>query len=127
MILNTLRKVDFDQAREYTFGDENSLTEKLAIAIFNPEDMKISNIREKSAVKITSKYGSIVVYAISDKEVPKNMVLMPVSVFSNQITGVENNNLIYKNIEVSVVPTNEKITEFNDIYRKLQNLKEKSR
>ena len=36
MILNTVRMVDHDQAKEHMFGDEQSLMDNLALAIINP-------------------------------------------------------------------------------------------
>jgi len=40
MVVNTVRMVDYDQAKEYSEGDNTTLSEKLAIGLINPEDFK---------------------------------------------------------------------------------------
>ena len=120
MLLNTVRKVDNDQLREYTSGDNNSLQEKLAIGIFNPEDMENLIIKENSRVKMSSKFGSVIVNVKQDKNVPKGTIIMPVSIWSNQITGVENKELVFKNIEAKVESTQEPVLSFEDILNSIK-------
>ena len=107
--------VDYDQLKEFTIGDNNSLKENLAIGIFNPEDMKKLKLTEKSRAKLSSKFGNVIVNVKQDKDVPKGLIIMPVSIWANQITGVENEELIFKNIEVTVVSTQEPVLSFEDI------------
>jgi len=115
MLVNTVRMVDYDQLREFTIGDNNSLKENLAIGIFNPEDMKKLKLTEKSRVKLNSKFGNVIVNVKQGKDVPKGLIIMPVSIWSNQITGVEDGKLIFKNIDVNVVITKEPVSSFEDI------------
>ncbi len=115
MLVNTVRMVDYDQLKEFTIGDNNSLKENLAIGIFNPEDMKKLKLTEKSRAKLSSKFGNVIVNVKQDKDVPKGLIIMPVSIWANQITGVENEELIFKNIEVNVVSTQEPVLSFEDI------------
>ena len=122
MLVNTVRMVDYDQLREFAIGDNNSLKENLAIGIFNPEDMKKLKITEKSKVKLSSKFGNVIVNVKQGKDIPIGIILMPVSLWSNQITGVENGELIYKNIKVDVVSTQESLANLEDI---LSSIKQK--
>ncbi len=102
MILNTIRIMDYDQAKEYSFGDDNSLTEHLAIGLLNPEDFKNLSLTTNVNLKISNKYGSVIIKPIQDENVPLGMINMPVSIWANQITGLENNEAIFKNIKVNV-------------------------
>jgi formylmethanofuran dehydrogenase subunit D len=122
--LNTIRKVDNDQAREFAFGDDTSLKEKLAIVILNPEDIKQLNIKPSSIVKIYHESGAVNVKIIQDKKVPSKMAMMPVSIWSNQLTRVINNELVYKNIEVKIEADDGPILDYKSI---LQKIKEGSR
>ncbi|GAG00193.1 unnamed protein product, partial [marine sediment metagenome] len=42
--LNSMRKIDNDQVKEYAFGTEDSLEEHLAICFINPKDFKKLNL-----------------------------------------------------------------------------------
>jgi formylmethanofuran dehydrogenase subunit D len=123
-ILNTIRKMDNDQAREYALGDETTLKEKLAIVMLNPDDIKQLNIKQGSIVKIYNETGFVHVKCIQDKKVPLNMAMMPVSIWSNQITIVINNELEYKNIEVKIEAVDKPILDLKSI---LQKIREESR
>ena len=37
-LLNTIRKIDNDQVKEHSFGNEQSLEENLAVSFINPKD-----------------------------------------------------------------------------------------
>lgn len=115
MIVNTVRMVDYDQLREFMAGDNDSLKENLAIGLFNPKDMEKLKLTEKSNVKLSSKFGQIIVNVKQKEDVPNGIIIMPVSIWSNQITGVENGELIFKNIEVNAESTQEPILNFEDI------------
>ncbi len=119
-ILNTIRKIDYDQAREFAFGDDASLKEKLAIVILNPEDIKQLNIKQDSIVKIYHETGFVNVRCIQDKKVPLKMAMMPVSIWSNQLTLVLNNDLVYKNIEVKIEANDEPILDYKSILQKIK-------
>ena len=44
LILNTSRRVDNDQVKEFGLGNEQSLKEKLAVSFINPSDYKSLNL-----------------------------------------------------------------------------------
>ncbi len=119
-LLNTVRKVDNDQAREFAFGDDTSLKEKLAIVFLNPEDITQLNVKPGSVVKIYHELGSINVNCSQDKKVPLKMAIMPVSIWSNQLTRVMNNELEYKNIAVKIEANNEPILDFKLLLQKIK-------
>lgn len=120
MILNTVRMVDHDQAREYSLGDEKSLEEKLAIGILNPEDFKSLNLTPSLHLKMSNTQGQIIVGIKEDENVPQGTILMPISIWSNQLTSFEKNKLIYKNITVNVEATRDPITSFNQIINSIK-------
>ncbi len=115
MLLNTVRMIDFDQVREHTFGDNNSLKEKLAIGLINPEDFNKLNLKSSLNLKLKNNFGSVIIKPQQDKNVPLGTVIMPVSIWANQITGIESNELIYKNIIVNVEATSESVLDFKDL------------
>ena len=120
MTLNTVRMVDHDQAREHSFGDEKSLEENLAIAVINPEDFKKLNLTQSLHLTVSNKNGQIIVGIKEDESVPQGTVLMPISIWSNQLTEVEKNELIFKNITVHVEATRDPITTFNEIIKSIK-------
>lgn len=115
MLLNTVRMVDFDQVREHAFGDDNSLKEKLAIGLINPEDFNKLNLKSSLNLKLKNNFGSVIIKPQEDKNVPLGTVIMPVSIWANQITGIEDNELIYKNIIVTVELTSDSVLDFKDL------------
>jgi len=119
-ILNTVRRIENDQSKEFSLGDRKSLLEKLAIALINPKDFDKLNPNGKPNLKISSNFGIIIVKGVADEDVPEGTVLMPISIWSNQITGVENSELIYKNIKVDVVVTEEQINDLNSVINKIK-------
>ncbi|MFW9948175.1 MAG: molybdopterin dinucleotide binding domain-containing protein [Candidatus Odinarchaeota archaeon] len=119
-ILNTVRRMENDQSREFSLGDRKSLLEKLAIALINPKDLDKLNPSSKPNLKISSNFGIIIVKGVADEDVPEGTVLMPISIWSNQITGVENSELIYKNLEVDVEVTDEQVNNLNSIINKIK-------
>ncbi|MHA2430054.1 MAG: molybdopterin dinucleotide binding domain-containing protein [Promethearchaeota archaeon] len=119
-ILNTVRRMENDQSKEFSLGDKKSLVEKLAIAFINPKDFDRLNLSSKSNLKISSNFGIIIVKGIADEDVPEGTVLMPISIWSNQITGVENSELRYKNMKVDVEITEEQINDLNSLINKIK-------
>ena len=115
MILNTVRMVDHDQAREYAVGDEKSLMENLAIGILNPEDFKKLNLTSSLNLKISSEYGEVLVKNKQDENIPEGIIIMPVSIWANQLTGIIGKEPIYKNILVKVEPSRDSILTIQDL------------
>lgn len=120
MILNTMRMVDHDQAREHALGDEKSLEENLAVALINPGDFKKLNLTRSLHLAVSNKNEQIIVGIKEDEDVPQGTILMPVSIWANQLTSFESNEIIYKNITVNVEPTRDPITSFNQIINSIR-------
>jgi len=120
MIVNTVRMVDNDQTREYSFGDNSSLKDKLAIGFINPEDFKNLNISSNLNLRLDNKFGSVVIKPIEEEDVPTGIIIMPVSIWANQITGIERNELVYKNIEVNVEVTSDSILEIQNLINSIK-------
>ena len=118
-LLNTIRKIDNDQVKEYTFGTEQSLEENLAICFINPKDFDKLNLVSSLHLKISNKENHIIVKVEKDDNVPEGTVTMPVSIWSNQLSEVQNHELLYKNIVVNVEATRELIMKFEEIIQKL--------
>lgn len=121
MLVNAVRMVDHDQTREYALGDEDSLKEKLALGMMNPEDFKKLNLTSKLNIKLSNKYGQVIIKAIQEKEVPSGVILMPISIWVNQITGFEHDRLLFKNIKVSVNVSSEPIMNVKDLINSFKN------
>jgi len=115
MVINTVRKIDHDQAKEHAFEDDKSLKENVALAVVNPENLKNLNLQNNSNIKITSQFGNVILRVQEDKDVPKGMIYIPVSIWANQLTGIINDQLIYKNLKANVEPSNEPVLDFKDL------------
>ena len=118
-LLNSIRKIDNDQVKEYTFGTEQSLEENLAICFINPKDFDILNLVSSLHLKISNKKKHIIVKVEKEDNVPEGTVTMPVSIWSNQLSEVQNHELLYKNIVVNVEATRDPIMKFEEIIQKL--------
>jgi formylmethanofuran dehydrogenase subunit D len=122
MILNTVRMVDYDQMKEYAFGNENSLTEHLAIGIINPDDFKSLNLTSKLNLLLSNNYGNVIIKPIQDKNAPLGTINMPVSFWANQITGIENKELIYKNLKVRVEQTTDSVKNIKELLESIKKM-----
>ncbi len=118
-ILNSIRRIDNDQVKEYTFGTEQSLEEKLAICFINPKDFEKLNLVASLHLKISNKEKHVIVKVEKDDDVPDGTVLMPVSIWSNRLSVVQNNEILYKNIVVNMEATREPIMKFKEIIQEL--------
>jgi formylmethanofuran dehydrogenase subunit D len=117
--LNSIRRIDNDQVKEHAFGTEQSLEEKLAICFINPKDFEKLNLVSSLHLKISNKEKHVIVKVEKDDDVPEGMVLMPVSIWSNRLSVVQNNDLLYKNIVVNMEATREPIMKFEEIIQEL--------
>jgi formylmethanofuran dehydrogenase subunit D len=118
-ILNTIRRIDNDQVKEFTFGTEQSLEEKLAVCFINPKDFDKLNLVSSLHLKISNKEKHVIVKIEKDDNVPAGTVTMPVSIWSNRLSEVLNNELLYKNVAVNVEATREPILKFKEIIQEL--------
>jgi formylmethanofuran dehydrogenase subunit D len=118
-ILNSIRRIDNDQAKENAFGTEQSLEEKLAICFINPKDFEKLNLVSSLQLKISNKEKHVIVKVEKDDDVPDGTVLMPVSIWSNRLSVVQNNEILYKNIVVNMEATREPIMKFKEIIQEL--------
>ena len=118
-MLNSIRRIDNDQVKEHAFGTEQSLEENLAICFINPKDFEKLNLVSSLHLKISNKEKHVIVKVKKDDDVPEGMVLMPVSIWSNRLSVVQNGELLYKNIVVDVEATREPIMKFKEIIQEL--------
>jgi len=115
MIVNTVRMVDYDQLREHSFGDDNSLKENLAFGMLNPEDYKKLNLTPSLNLKLANDYGQVIIKVKQEKDIPLGTILMPVSIWANQITGIINKQLIFKNLKVNAEATRDTVLDIKDL------------
>jgi len=118
-LLNSIRKIDNDQVKEHAFGTEQSSEEKLALCFINPKDFDKLNLVSSLHLKISNKEKHIIVKVEKDDNIPEGTVAMPVSIWSNRLSEVQNNELLFKNIVVNVEATREPIMKFKEIIQKL--------
>lgn len=117
--LNTVRKIDNDQTKEHAFGTEQSLEENLAICFINPKDFDKLNLVPSLHLKIANDKKEIIVKVKKDDNIHEGSISMPVSIWSNQLTEVQSNEILYKNICVDVEATRDLLTNFKEIMKRL--------
>ncbi|MFW9941581.1 MAG: molybdopterin dinucleotide binding domain-containing protein [Candidatus Thorarchaeota archaeon] len=117
MIVNTVRMVDYDQVREYNLGDDQSLRENLAIGILNPEDFNMLNLTSNLNLKLSNENGEVIIKVKQDKNIPKGTIVMPVSIWANQLTGFNEKTLILKNFRINAEGTRENVLEIIDLLK----------
>jgi formylmethanofuran dehydrogenase subunit D len=120
MLVNTVRMLEHDQVKEYFFGDDASLKDNLALAILNPQDFKKMNLTPRLNLRITSKFGNVVLQVKQDEDVPLGTITIPVSIWANQITGIENNELVFKNINARVEATGDQVMDVKEILKSIK-------
>ncbi len=120
MLLNIVRMIDYDQAFEFTESEIESIGEKLAISFINSKDFKEMYLVPSLNLHLSNKYGDIIVKFKQNENLPKGIILMPVSIWSNQLTYTINGDIIYKNIKIQVEGTRDQITKFDDIIKNLK-------
>ena len=118
-VLNSMRKIDNDQVKEHAFGTEQSLEENLAICFVNPKDYEKLNLVSSLHLKISNEENFVIVKVEKDDDIHEGMIVMPVSIWSNRLSVVQNNEILYKNIAVNVEATREPIMKFKEIIEKL--------
>lgn len=120
MILNTVRMVDYDQVREYAFGDDNSLKENLAICIINPEDFNKLNLTPSLNLKLSNDNGEVIIKVKQDEKIPPGTIVMPVSIWANQLIGINNESIVYKNLKTNVEATRENVLDIRNLLESLK-------
>ena len=120
MILNTVRMVDYDQVREFAFGDDNSLKENLAICIINPEDFKKLNLTPSLNLKLTNDNGEVIIKVKQDDNIPAGTILMPVSIWANQLTEISDDSLVFKNLKINAEATRESVLHIKSLLESLK-------
>ena len=119
LMLNLVRMMDHDEAREFALGDINSMEDELAIAFINPKDFEEMYLTKSLKLHISNEHGEIIVKFEQDEDVPVGSLLMPVSIWSNQLTGVKNDYLINKNILVEVEASRDPPTKLSELIDKI--------
>ena len=115
MIVNTVRMVDYDQLREHSFGNDDSLKENLAIGILNPEDFEKLNLTPDLNLKLVNEHGQVIIKVKQKKDIPLGTILMPISIWANQITGIINNQLIFKNVKINAEITRNNVLDIKGL------------
>ena len=120
MLMNTIRMVNHDQRKEHAFGNNSSLKKNLAIGLINSTDFKKLNLSEDLNLKLTNSFGSVIIKVKQDNNIPLGIINVPVSIWANQITGIENDELIYKNIKVEVESTKDSVLGIEDLLKSIK-------
>lgn len=120
MLLNTVRKVDYDQLKEYALGDENSLKENLAICFINPNDFKKLGLTSSLNLKLSNMNGEVIIKVKQDENIPTGSTVMPVSIWASQLTGVYDESLVFKNLEVNAEPTRERVLNISEVLESIR-------
>jgi formylmethanofuran dehydrogenase subunit D len=115
MIVNTVRMVDYDQLKEHAFGDDSSLKDNLAIGIVNPEDYEKLNITPSLNLELVNKHGKVIIKIKKEENIPLGTILMPISIWANQIIGISNDQTVFKNIKVTAQATTDKVLDLTDV------------
>ena len=113
--------VDYDQSKEYSLGDDSSLKENLAIGLLNPDDYDELKVTTNFNLKLANEHGKVIIKIIKEKNVPLGTILMPVSIWSNQIIGIRNGQISFKNIEVNVETTTDNVLDIKDLLNIIKN------
>lgn len=118
--LNTVRLFDHDEAREFTFSDVENMEEKLAIAFIHPDDFEEMYLVPSLKLHISNENGEIVVKFKQDEDVPRGTILMPVSIWSNQLTSVTKGEIQAKHVTVEVEGSRDSPTKLMELIERIK-------
>ncbi len=118
--LNTVRLFAHDEAREFSFSDIDNMEENLAIAFINPEDFEDMYLVPSLKLHISNESGEVVVKFKQDETVPKGTILMPVSIWSNQLTTVKNDEIFVKHVKVEVEGSRDPPTKLKELIERIK-------
>lgn len=118
--VSSIRMLEHDQAREYAFGDEESFKKNLAITLINPEDFEELGMTKSLPLHLKSEFGEVNIWVRKEEDIPKGHLYMPASIYFNQISGVKNGEIIYKNIECEAHPTRDQPLTKEELIKKIE-------
>jgi formylmethanofuran dehydrogenase subunit D len=118
--LNPVRMIDFDEAKEFALGDIDNIEDKMAIAFINPKDFEEMYLTPSLKLHISNENGEVTVKFEQDVNVPAGTILMPVSIWTNQLTRVKDDELLNKNILVEVEASRDQPTKLTEILKKIK-------
>ncbi|MEN4018966.1 MAG: tungsten-dependent formylmethanofuran dehydrogenase subunit FwdD [Methanobacterium sp.] len=121
VILNTGRTVWQGEAIE-SGKDLQMYIDTAAICHMNRDQMNTLGVKNGDTIKITSKYGEVVVYAVETAEtLPEGMVYMPMGPWCNHVISPLLDSMAmpdFKDTEVEVMPTDEKVLDMPSLMKK---------
>ncbi len=88
----------------------------------NPEDMNALGLKDGDRVRVTTQYGSVVLYVKrSVLDVPRGVVMIPLGIYANRILPSESGTgtPIYKNVRCRVEKTDEEVLSIEEIVREV--------
>lgn len=121
-MLNTGRTIWQGEAIEA--GKNLEMYRKAAgVCYMNPEDMTALGVKDGDAIKITSKYGDVVVHAVTTKEpAPLGMIFVPMGPWANRIVLPDTESTSMPSFKgpltVDVEKSNEEVLLMADLMRK---------
>lgn len=118
--LTTIREFEHDQKSLINELSEDEFIKRVAVCIIHPETYNKIVPKSGLNLKLTTKYGSVVLKPEWDESIPLEMVYVNKSIWANQITGVFNDKILFKNIEVKVEPSEENVPNIADLLIKIK-------
>jgi len=118
--LNSIRLIEHDQAEEFTFGEIEKMEENMAIAFINHEDFEEMYLTPSLKLHLFNEHGEVVVRFEQDEKIPKGTIVMPVSIWSNQLTSTKDGKLLNKNIPVNCEASRDPPTPLKELIEKIK-------
>ncbi|MFO8018781.1 MAG: hypothetical protein R6U96_09110 [Promethearchaeia archaeon] len=118
--VSSIRMLENDQAREYTFGDEESFQKNLAIGLIHPDDFEDLGMTKSLPLHLKNEFGEVNIWVKRDEGVPRGNIYMPTSIYFNQISGVKNGEIVYKNVECEARPTRDQPLKREKLLEKIK-------
>ncbi len=116
VILNTGRTTEQGVALEFSKSSEEYY-KKVALALLNRRDMDDLGLREDTRVKVSTKFGSVVVRCKEGK-LDRGNVFMPLGPWASLVIGVDTEGTgmpLAKGVEVEVSKTEDELTSLSRI------------
>lgn len=116
--LLTGRTINQGTGKEYGKFSEKYM-ESVAVCQIDPEDMKKLGVKEGKNVKVTTKFGSVVLKAEKSLRAPHpHVVFVPYGPWANALIGPCTNSLgmpTFKGVPAEIEPSDEKVPVLSEL------------
>ncbi|MBD3230598.1 MAG: tRNA CCA-pyrophosphorylase [Candidatus Lokiarchaeota archaeon] len=109
------------EVSEFLGKDSEEHFKSSSICLISEEDLNELGIKSSTNVKVSTKWGSVILTAVKSSYTIKGIIFIPIGIWANQITPAEfeeEGHIKYKNLTGYVETTEDKVKSYQEIKEK---------